>query len=763
MKSKGHKAKPNRHADKASPPNAAAAPAPKSPRRIWLFRIIALLLPLFALLLLELVLRLTGYGYATGFFSEVRENGKTYLINNENFSLRFFPPELARWSTSFKFEAQKPADVRRIFVLGESAAMGDPQPAYSASRYLDVLLRERFPGEKFEIINLGITAINSHVIREIARDCAARGKGDLWIIYMGNNEMVGPFGAATVFGTRAPPLAAVRFNLAVQKTRIGQLFFSLMRRVRGGAKNTSWRGMEMFLENQIRPGDPRKETVYRNFEANLTEITQAGLDSGAKVVLSTMSVNLRDCPPFASMGDSNLATADRQRLEQILSEGKRIQSEGNFAAAAELFGQATKLDPDLAEAHYRQAECWLKLTNAAAPESFQKACDMDALPFRADTRINAAIRRVVQSRIGERFVLCDAEAALNSAGAGGVAGGESFFEHVHFSFAGNYRLARAWAEQVEKSLPEGKRATAPEWVSLDTCNQALGLSPWNYRFVLQSVTRRLSQPPLSTQFNNADRIKALVVENEKLVALQREPGAVNRVRESFAALIQRSPKDAFLFEGMGNFLEAMGDLKGAIAAFRELVTLLPHDFYGNLQLGRMLGEAGAPEQARPFLDQAVALRPTLPDGWHELGLILAAEQKFPEALECMNRAERIRPRDPVNLCYTGKVLAKMKRRPEAIDYYRRAIQMRPDFWEARFELAGELAWDNQINEALREYAEVIKINPYHATAHVNYGVILVRLNRIGEGIAQFEEALRLQPNHRAAQDYLSQVRGRQSR
>ena len=167
-------------------------------------------------------MRIAGYGYPSGFFRSIRQGGKEFLIHNEKFSLRFFPPELARWPSSFKFAADKPADTCRIFVFGESAAMGDPQPAFSASRYLEVLLRRRFPGQKFEIVNLGITAINSHVILPMAQDCA-RQHADIWIIYMGNNEMVGPFGAATVFGSRAPPLAAAKLNLALKKTRVGQL------------------------------------------------------------------------------------------------------------------------------------------------------------------------------------------------------------------------------------------------------------------------------------------------------------------------------------------------------------------------------------------------------------------------------------------------------------------------------------------------------------------------------------------------------------
>ncbi len=158
------------------------------------------------------------------------------------------------------------------------------------------------------MINLGITAINSHVILPIARKCA-RHDGDFWIVYMGNNEMVGPFGAATVFGAKALPRSLVKFSLALQQARTGQLLVSAVRHLASKSKNTSWGGMEMFLENQIPPGDPRKDTVYRNFDANLRDIVTAGMNSGAKVILNTVAVNLKDSPPFASLNNTNLPAA----------------------------------------------------------------------------------------------------------------------------------------------------------------------------------------------------------------------------------------------------------------------------------------------------------------------------------------------------------------------------------------------------------------------------------------------------------------------
>ncbi|HWI58760.1 MAG TPA: hypothetical protein VNZ22_16160, partial [Bacillota bacterium] len=289
---------------------------PPSGRR-WVFRLGALVLgPLLILGCLEGALRLCGYGFPTSFFKPVTIGGQEYLVDNDQFSLRFFPPALARIPAPVLMQAHKPADTIRIFVFGESAALGDPRPHFGASRYLEVLLRERFPNTRFEIVNTGITAINSHVILPIARECA-RHQGDIWIVYMGNNEMVGPFGAATVFGGQAPPLGMVRLSLAVQQTRLGQLLMASTRKLgKRSAATANWHGMEMFLQNQVLPQDPRKEVVYRSFRRNLEDILRAGQKAEAKILLNTVAVNLMDCPPFATLTSTNLAEADRAPFEQ---------------------------------------------------------------------------------------------------------------------------------------------------------------------------------------------------------------------------------------------------------------------------------------------------------------------------------------------------------------------------------------------------------------------------------------------------------------
>jgi tetratricopeptide (TPR) repeat protein len=756
MKQRAKKSKSGRPARR----NAASAPVPLplSPLRKWVFRFIALIiLPLLLLVGVEAGLRLAGYGYPTGFFKKIRIGDKNYFINNENFTLRFFPPQLARWPVPFIFPAAKPPDTIRIFIFGESAAMGDPQPAYGAGRYMEVLLRQRFPGKKFEVINLGITAINSHVILPIARECA-RHDGDFWIVYMGNNEMVGPFGAATVFGAQALPLSLVRFNLALQQTRTGQWLVSTLRHLAGKSKNTSWGGMEMFLENQIPPDDPRKETVYQNFAANLRDIISAGMNSGAKVILNTVAVNLKDSPPFASLNNSNLPAADRQQFDTLFAEGKSLQSQNNYPAAAELFTQAVKLDPQYAEVHYRLAQCELALTNAEAREQFQIACDMDALPFRTDTRINHAIRQLAQAHAGDRLVLCDAELALAQASPAHIPGDETFYEHVHFNFDGNYRLGKMWAEQISQQLVSGGSPPGTtNWASQADCDRALGLSIWNRQFVLEALTRRFRTPPLSTQFNNAERLQKVRDEELNLRQQEAQPDAVQRVRNDFAAALEQAPMDNFLYEGLANFLEVIKDPQSAITAYRKICKLVPNDFYACLQLGRLLREQGQPEEGEPFLEQAVQLRPCVPESLLELGNCLAAQSKFAPALDCMERAARLRPQDVSYVYSTGQMLAKLNHHAGAIERYRQAIQMNPNMWEAHFELANELVATDQPEEALREYSAGLKINPRHVTSLLNLGVMLVRFDRLDEAIVCFQNALKIEPDNPTAQEYLASV------
>lgn len=709
--------------------------------------------PLLLLLALELALRVGGYGYATNFFKKTTVAGQEYFAENDQFGLRFFPASLARVAPPVLMPAKKAPDTIRIFILGESAALGDPRPNYGAGRYLETLLRRRFPEHKFEVINTGITAINSHAILPIARECAQH-DGDVWIVYMGNNEMVGPFGAATVFGAQAPPLAVVRMHLWLEGTRVGQLLGAVVGHFRPrSAGSGNWRGMEMFRGNQVPPKDPRKEVVYRNFAQNLDDLLRVGGAAGAAIVLNTVAVNLKDCPPFSSAPATNLPPAQAATLQHLCQEADAARESGDFTTAASRLAAAADLCPLSAELQYRLAECLLHSTNgAAAGQHFQRALDDDALPFRADSRINGVLIAAARHFPGRNLGWCDAATVLATAAPEGVPGAESFYEHVHLNFAGNYQLARAWAGQIQTQLA-GRlgHAAATNWLSQAECERWLGLTDWNRVSVLEEVARRMQEPPFTDQLEHEPRLAILtnqISECRARIASTPPEQAVQLYETALAG----NPQDYRLHENFAEFLEAIHDRRATLER-QKVCELIPHFYFPFYRLGLDLEEDGQFAEALQAFTQAAALRPAQGEVRLQLGIVHARQQQWPLAWEELERARQLNPDDAHVYLYSGEVLGKLNRRLEAIASLREAVRLQPNYWEAHYRLGDDLAQQEDVSGAEAEFEQVVRLNPNYVKAHANLGVALYKQGRLNEAVEQFDEVLRLDPQNRQALEF----------
>ena len=723
--------------------------------RKWLYRIATVLIvPLLVLGAVEAALRLAGYGYPTSLFKKVRLEDRDYLIENNQFGLLFFPRGLCQSPLSIKMEPVKPPDTFRIFILGESAARGDPEPSCGAGRYLEVLLRERYPGIHFEVINLGVVAISSHVVLPIARELP-RCQGDLWIIYMGNNEMVGPFGAATVFGAKALPWPLVRCGLALKTTRIGQLLSDLASRLSDhNHQPRAWKGMALFLGNQVPPDDPRREIVYGNFQRNLQDILRAGRKAGANVILNTVAVNLKDCSPFASLPSINLSSPDRESVKRLCAQGREAEQRGDWGLAASNFAAAVTLDPKTADAQFYEGRSLLRLNRfAEAAAHLQSACDYDALPFRADSRINGIIRETGRSFDGPDLVLCDAAASLLD--TGGIAGRESFFEHVHLNFDGNYRLALLWAAQAERFLPQHVKDKATSaWASQKVCDERLGMTEWNRAYVLHQMLQRLQGPPLNAQFDNRQQVSDL---NNQLTAFDHSitPATIANARALYADAIARAPRDYMLHQNYAVFLQKNGEIHEAAREWKQAVELMPFDTAALASEGECLVMDRDFTAARQTFSQAVTIDPQFAVGWRELGNLDAQQGWQEEALKELRMAEKLMPDHAQTCAFIGAVLAKLKREDESVQYLQRAIRLNDDYWMAHYTLGNVFYGQGRVAEAKEQFQQVVRLNPGLANGHLSLGAALVKLNDPQAAREQFEEVLHLQPDNQLARTYLS--------
>jgi len=751
------------------------APKKQNPARLdsahhkrW-FRFVALLVPLAGLALLELMLRAVGFGHPTTFFLKSAFNGRPVFIENQQFSRRYFPPGLERTPQPALFTAEKPPDTVRIFVLGESAAMGDPEPAFGFPRILEVLLREAMPGKRVEVINAAVTAINSHVLRETAKDCAGR-QGDYWIVYMGNNEVVGPFGAGTVFGDQVPGLGFIRANLWLKTTRLGQLLDALRYRLarQSGAPST-WEGMEMFLNQQVTRDDPRMAKVYSHFEANLRDILQLGVKSGAKVIVSTVAVNLKDCAPFASQHRRDLDATKRAEWERLVQAGAAFEQAGNYPSAITNYQQASRLDPQHAELAFRLGRTLAAASDAVGARVFHDlACDYDALRFRADTKLNQIIRGVATNSGAAQFV--DMEKLVARRSLMELPGEEFFYEHVHFNFAGNYLVARAFAEQIL-----GTNTVAAPPLAEDECARRLAFTDFNRYRVLDEVRQRLQQPPFNIQLDHAAREQRLKQQLDKL-----NRASFSNAVHIYEQAIARSPEDWVLRENFATLLQDFNQPREAEAHWRKMIQLLPHGEQGYFGLANLLDSQGRSAGSIALFREALRRRPSSLETRNGLALALASAGRAAEAISEFQRALRQNPgfiEARINLGQTlaqqgrpdeaaaqyaevirrqsnnvparvnlGKLLAAAGKSAEAAAHYREAIRLKPDSAVAHFNLGNALNALGDGGAAITHFGEAVRHNPRFAEAHYNLGLGLAKQNRNAEALTHLSEAVRLKPD-----------------
>ncbi|MGB7295625.1 MAG: hypothetical protein WBC70_08555, partial [Candidatus Aminicenantales bacterium] len=335
---------------------------PRPRLRLLVFRFVAVVLvPVLVLALAELGLRIFGYGFNPSAIVPHRWDGRPAFADNSRFPWLFFPPQISRDFDPFIFLSPKPEKTFRVFIIGGSAAQGVPDGAFSFGRQVAILLQETYPVWNFEIINAALTAVNSHVALPLARECA-RHEADLIIVYMGNNEVVGPFGPGTVFNPFFSRLPLIRLNIALRTLRIGQWLGGLSRLSGSGdGALRTWRGMEMFLKRQVALGDARLSSVHRHFGENLEDLCRSVLGKGNRIILCTVAVNLRDCPPFASQHAADPADGRRDDWEVLYRLGVEKERSGDDAAALRLYREAAAIDDGRADLHFRMGRCALRL------------------------------------------------------------------------------------------------------------------------------------------------------------------------------------------------------------------------------------------------------------------------------------------------------------------------------------------------------------------------------------------------------------------
>lgn len=605
----------------------------KKKKTPFYFYIILIGLPVLFFVLLEIGLRIFGYGFNNEQWDTATE-GKL-MLNQEIARRYFYNIERIPLSNQDVFDAAKKPNAYRIFVLGESSAAGYPfSPLGSFSRYIRDRLELVYPNSIIEVVNLSLTAVNSYTLRDLFPGVLEQ-KPDIILIYTGHNEYYGALGVGSMesLGTSR---AMINLLLYLSKYRTVQLVRNTIQWMMGlfssaEDKATGTMMSRMAKDQYIGFNTETFDAGISQFEGNMRDILDMAKEKNVPVILSTLASNLKDQPPFISINSENYPRADK-----IFNQARAELKNGNIKMADSLF---------------------------------RFAKDLDALRFRASEKLNQSITLLSKEY---KLPLVDFDSALSAISTDGIIGNDIMTDHLHPTLNGQLILGKLFFEKMEQSkhFPDIKA------VDLSADNQD-SITIANFNFTkLDSIIGDFRIKVLKNDWpfvKKADRkpnLKVFALHNfeDSLAAevlddnITWEEGhrklsayyLVKRNLESFIeemdVLISQYPVIVEYYDYVAKVLIQRNDYVRAYGYLQTGYNIKPNAFKTKW-LGTINLYNDQLESAEKYLNESLDHDRNDSQVWYNLAGIYVKREDYKKALELVNKALSLKPNYPeaVNL------------------------------------------------------------------------------------------------------------------
>lgn len=642
-------------------PPSVAPPLPPARRRVFLAATLAL--PWLLLALLEVGLRLGGYGGGYPLFVPYAEQ-PGWLMPNPEFAKRYFQSGAFTPTPHVDFfRADKAPSTFRVVFQGESSAAGFPYGHGGApSRMLQQRLQATFPGRPIEVVNVAFTAINSYTLLDQAGEVLAQ-RPDAVLIYTGHNEYYGAFGAASAGALgRSRPL--VRTYLALRRLRTVQLLGNLLgagAATLGGAPGAGDAEaprtvMQLMAGDQLVPlGSAKYAQGLAQFRGNLADLLARYQAAGVPVFVGTVASNERDQPPFVSLP---AAPGDTSAADHF-ARARAADARGDTAAA---------------RAHYRAAK------------------EHDALRFRAPEAVNAILREEA-ARHGATVV--ETERAIARASPLGVPGRTLILEHLHPNLDGYFLVADAFYEALRaRGLPASYAPPNGAPVPAAAARAVVPVTPVDSLAALYRTGRLTSGWPFQP------RNVAVIPPVDTL--RPRTPA------ERFAqALVLGTTSWAEATDGFRLAAEQAGDAAGATRAALALAAEFPYTPRPYMDAARLAVVGRHYDEALGYARLALARREA-PESAELVGLLMLRAGDQAGALPYLERAAVLAPSD--RRMTTSLTAAR------ALPAFEAQRASTPRDTVVLYRLALSYALTNQYDKAREALAALRAVAPAHAGA-----------------------------------------------
>jgi len=626
------------------------------------FSVLSLVIPFFMLVLLEVGLRIGGYGEYPPLFKPI-PGYEAYLQPDERVAARYFTSIENIPGIPFdSFRKEKDPDAIRIVVQGGSTAAGFP--FYFGGSFPDMLeqrLLMTFPGRPIEVINTAMAAVNSYTLLDFTDEILEHDP-DAILIYAGHNEYYGALGVGSsqLLGTNP---ALIHLYLGLKRFRTTQLLQSVIRGVVGLFSSSSDDGpagatlmQNMVGEQRIPLDSELYEAGLNQFSYNLDRLLETYQEAGIPVFIGTVASNERDHRPFISGSGAREAaeagsgdTRSNTEIESTIREAVGLFASGDSTRGMESISSVIAEHPTYASAYFARGRMSEALGSFnSAREDYQIAKEYDELRFRAPAALNTIIR---EKATAHGATLVETEEALRAASQNGIIGSYLMLEHLHPTIQGYFVIADAFYDALAEVDFGAESASGWETEIGDRAARTnLLITPLDSLVGVYRIQQLMANWPFQPVGGSTVQFDTLHAETavgdlalrlyqkdirriDALDALQQTATRVGdyvMALQSIFAIIQRYPFLPGPYLSAANIQMGIGRL--AEAEQYVLASLERGDSSEGRQiLGSLLLNKNMPEESLPHLEQALVLEPGNMGARYNLAGALALLQRYDEA------------------------------------------------------------------------------------------------------------------------------------
>ncbi len=137
----------------------------------------------------------------------------------------------------------------------------------------------------------------------------------------------------------------------------------------------------------------------------------------------------------------------------------------------------------------------------------------------------------------------------------------------------------------------------------------------------------------------------------------------------------------------------------------------PDSWLANGAMGAYYLKQTHPEEAIPFLERAIELRPSHGGLYSNLGMAYCTTGRPAEGIPHLERAAELDPGNANLHNNLGQFLAQQGRIEDAIGHFKEALRLRPNFGDAHFNLGSWLPMVNKLDQAAEHLEKVLELDP----------------------------------------------------